>query len=104
MMWMEMEERRSTSSTPTMPSQVTTDSLTSLTSINTNKNIEYRPMPFFQGRATYADKLFKVRSGRFEDLLSDDANIQRGVANHMAGRSVACVDRKVLHLLLLNIL
>lgn len=56
-------------------------------------------MPFFQGRATYADKLFKVRNGRFEDLLSDDANVQRGVANHMAGRSVACVDRKVLHLI-----
>lgn len=48
----------------------------------------------FSGRATYADKLFKFRNGRFEDLLSDDINIRRGVANHMAGRSVACVDRK----------
>ncbi|XP_056590137.1 cartilage acidic protein 1a isoform X1 [Triplophysa dalaica] len=48
----------------------------------------------FSGRATYADKLFKFRNGRFEDLLSDDVNIKKGVANHMAGRSVACVDRK----------
>ncbi|XP_057187989.1 cartilage acidic protein 1a isoform X2 [Triplophysa rosa] len=48
----------------------------------------------FSGRATYADKLFKVRNGRFEDLLSDDVNVKKGVANHMAGRSVACVDRK----------
>lgn len=48
----------------------------------------------FSGRATYADKLFKFRNGRFEDLLSDDVNVRRGVANHMAGRSVACVDRK----------
>ncbi|XP_073698464.1 cartilage acidic protein 1a isoform X2 [Garra rufa] len=48
----------------------------------------------FSGRATYADKLFKFRNGRFEDLLSDDINVRRGVANHMAGRSVACVDRK----------
>ncbi|XP_056312374.1 cartilage acidic protein 1a isoform X1 [Danio aesculapii] len=48
----------------------------------------------FSGRATYADKLFKYRNGRFEDLLSDDVNVRRGVANHMAGRSVACVDRK----------
>lgn len=43
----------------------------------------------------YSDKLFKFRNGRFEDLLSDDLNIARGVANQMAGRSVACVDRKV---------
>ncbi|XP_051559841.1 cartilage acidic protein 1-like isoform X2 [Myxocyprinus asiaticus] len=48
----------------------------------------------FSGRATYADKLFKFRNGRFEDLLSDDINVQRGVANRLAGRSVACVDRK----------
>ncbi|XP_077101945.1 cartilage acidic protein 1a isoform X1 [Siphateles boraxobius] len=48
----------------------------------------------FSGRATYADKLFKFRNGRFEDLLGDDINVQRGVANRMAGRSVACVDRK----------
>ncbi|XP_076001733.1 cartilage acidic protein 1a [Genypterus blacodes] len=48
----------------------------------------------FSGRATYSDKLFKFRNGRFEDLLSDDLNVRRGVANRMAGRSVACVDRK----------
>uniref|UniRef100_A0A8C5D7V2 Cartilage acidic protein 1-like n=1 Tax=Gouania willdenowi TaxID=441366 RepID=A0A8C5D7V2_GOUWI len=48
----------------------------------------------YSGRATYADKLFKFRNGRFEDLLSDELNVQRGVSNRMAGRSVACVDRK----------
>lgn len=47
------------------------------------------------GRATYTDKLFKFRNGRFEDLLNDEINEQRDVANRMAGRSVACVDRKV---------
>lgn len=48
----------------------------------------------YSGRATYSDKLFKFRNGRFEDLLSDPVNVRRGVANRMAGRSVACVDRK----------
>ncbi|XP_077586241.1 cartilage acidic protein 1 isoform X1 [Stigmatopora nigra] len=48
----------------------------------------------FSGRATYTDKLFKFRNGRFEDLLNDDINEHRDVANRMAGRSVACVDRK----------
>lgn len=48
----------------------------------------------YSGRATYTDKLFKFRNGRFEDLLSDELNTRRGVANRMAGRSVACVDRK----------
>ncbi|XP_030589268.1 cartilage acidic protein 1a [Archocentrus centrarchus] len=48
----------------------------------------------YSGRATYTDKLFKFRNGRFEDLLSDELNVRRGVANQMAGRSVACVDRK----------
>ncbi|XP_023678303.1 cartilage acidic protein 1 isoform X2 [Paramormyrops kingsleyae] len=48
----------------------------------------------FSGRATYADKLFKFRGGRFEDLLGDEVNEQRDVANRMAGRSVACVDRQ----------
>lgn len=47
------------------------------------------------GRANYPDKLFKFRNGRFEDLLSDELNVRRGVASRMAGRSVACVDRKV---------
>uniref|UniRef100_A0A8C9WTS9 Cartilage acidic protein 1a n=1 Tax=Sander lucioperca TaxID=283035 RepID=A0A8C9WTS9_SANLU len=48
----------------------------------------------YSGRATYSDKLFKFRNGRFEDLLGDAHNVRRGVANRMAGRSVACVDRK----------
>ncbi|XP_041123889.1 cartilage acidic protein 1-like isoform X2 [Polyodon spathula] len=48
----------------------------------------------FSGLATYSDKLFKFRNGHFEDLLSDDINVRRGVANRMAGRSVACLDRK----------
>ncbi|XP_042358746.1 cartilage acidic protein 1 [Plectropomus leopardus] len=48
----------------------------------------------FSGRSTYSDKLFKFRNGRFEDLLNDDINEHRDVANRMAGRSVACVDRK----------
>ncbi|XP_078268841.1 cartilage acidic protein 1-like [Rhinoraja longicauda] len=48
----------------------------------------------FAGVATYTDKLFKFRNGRWEDILSDDINVHRQVANHFAGRSVACVDRK----------
>lgn len=48
----------------------------------------------YSGAATYSDKLFKWRNGRFEDLLSDELNVRRGVANRMAGRSVACIDRK----------
>ncbi|XP_029012807.1 cartilage acidic protein 1a [Betta splendens] len=48
----------------------------------------------YSGQASYSDKLFKFRNGRFEDLLSEELNVHRGVANHMAGRSVACVDRK----------
>lgn len=48
----------------------------------------------YSGKATYSDKMFKFRNGRFEDLLGDAVNVHRGVANHMAGRSVACVDRK----------
>ncbi|XP_019744837.1 cartilage acidic protein 1a isoform X1 [Hippocampus comes] len=48
----------------------------------------------YSGHATYFDKLFKFRNGRFEDLLSDELNVRRGVASRMAGRSVACVDRK----------
>uniref|UniRef100_UPI0037E8BE1D cartilage acidic protein 1a n=1 Tax=Semicossyphus pulcher TaxID=241346 RepID=UPI0037E8BE1D len=48
----------------------------------------------FSGRGTYFDKLFKFRNGRFEDLISDELNMRRGIANRMAGRSVACVDRK----------
>ncbi|XP_058044267.1 cartilage acidic protein 1 isoform X3 [Ahaetulla prasina] len=45
----------------------------------------------FSGVATYTDKLFKFRNGRWEDILSDEVN--RGVASRFAGRSVACVDR-----------
>ncbi|XP_006000254.1 cartilage acidic protein 1 isoform X2 [Latimeria chalumnae] len=48
----------------------------------------------FSGVATYLDKLFKFRNGRWEDILSDEVNLQRNVANRFAGRSVACVDRK----------
>ncbi|XP_051507729.1 cartilage acidic protein 1-like [Myxocyprinus asiaticus] len=48
----------------------------------------------FSGRATYTDKLFKFRNSRFEDLLNDEINEHRDVANRVAGRSVACVDRK----------
>lgn len=47
----------------------------------------------FPGVATYTDKLFKFRNGRWEDILSDEVN--RGVASRFAGRSVACVDRLV---------
>lgn len=55
----------------------------------------WRSLHLRSGRATYTDKLFKFRNGRFEDLLNDDINEHRDVANRMAGRSVACVDRKV---------
>ncbi|XP_030060655.1 cartilage acidic protein 1 [Microcaecilia unicolor] len=48
----------------------------------------------FSGVATYKDKLFKFRNERWEDVLSDEVNLNRGVANLFAGRSVACVDRK----------
>nr|BAC27817.1 unnamed protein product [Mus musculus] len=47
----------------------------------------------FSGVATYTDKLFKFRNNRWEDILSDDVNVARGVASLFAGRSVACVDR-----------
>lgn len=45
--------------------------------------------------ATYTDKLFKFRHGRWEDVLSDEVNRRRDVASRFAGRSVACVDRTV---------
>lgn len=51
------------------------------------------PCPPPAGMATYTDKLFKLRNGRWEDLLSDEVN--RDVASRFAGRSVACVDRTV---------
>ncbi|KAG8523518.1 Cartilage acidic protein 1, partial [Galemys pyrenaicus] len=47
----------------------------------------------FSGVATYSDKLFKFRNNRWEDILSDEVNVARGVASLFAGRSVACVDR-----------
>lgn len=50
-------------------------------------------MPPPPGMATYTDKLFKLRNGRWEDILSDEVN--RDVASRFAGRSVACVDRTV---------
>ncbi|TKS85610.1 Cartilage acidic protein 1 ASPIC [Collichthys lucidus] len=47
----------------------------------------------FSGRATYSDKLFKFRNGRFEDLLNDDINEHRDgtgryaiyIANYASG-------------------
>ncbi|XP_074550180.1 cartilage acidic protein 1a [Halichoeres trimaculatus] len=48
----------------------------------------------YSGAASYFDKLFKFRNGSFEDVLRDEVNTDRGVAKKMAGRSVACVDRK----------
>nr|XP_030721124.1 cartilage acidic protein 1 isoform X3 [Globicephala melas] len=48
----------------------------------------------FSGVATYTDKLFKFRDNRWEDILSDEVNVARGVASLFAGRSVACVDRR----------
>lgn len=53
----------------------------------------HRPVPPSPGMATYTDKLFKLRNGRWEDILSDEVN--REVASRFAGRSVACVDRTV---------
>lgn len=50
---------------------------------------------FSPGVATYTDKLFKFRNNRWEDILSDEVNVARGVASLFAGRSVACVDRTV---------
>lgn len=46
----------------------------------------------FGGKATYGDKLFKWRDGRYVDLFSDPGNQAIG-ATMYAGRSVACVDR-----------
>jgi len=45
----------------------------------------------YSGMASYSDKLFKFRNGRYEDILSDEVN--RNIASFFAGRSVACVDR-----------
>uniref|UniRef100_A0A8C5WGA9 Cartilage acidic protein 1 n=1 Tax=Leptobrachium leishanense TaxID=445787 RepID=A0A8C5WGA9_9ANUR len=48
----------------------------------------------FSGMATYSDKLFKFRNGRWENILNDEVNLRRDVTNWFAGRSVACIDRK----------
>lgn len=53
------------------------------------------PLLLPPGVATYTDKLFKFRNSRWEDILSDEVNVARGVASLFAGRSVACVDRTV---------
>ncbi|XP_030889407.1 cartilage acidic protein 1 [Leptonychotes weddellii] len=55
--------------------------------------IHQPPFLFSPGVATYTDKLFKFRNNRWEDILSDEVNVARGVASLFAGRSVACVDR-----------
>jgi len=45
----------------------------------------------YSGQATYPDKLFKWRNGKYEDIFSQDIN--KDVSSYSAGRSVACVDR-----------
>ncbi|KAK7074948.1 Cartilage acidic protein 1 [Halocaridina rubra] len=45
----------------------------------------------YSGMATYSDKLFKFRDGKYVDILSDSIN--SNIASYFAGRSVACVDR-----------
>lgn len=45
----------------------------------------------YSGIASYSDKLFKFRNGKYEDILSDPVN--QNIASFFAGRSVACVDR-----------
>lgn len=52
--------------------------------LNTNKA--------YSGVSSYSDKLFKWRNGQYEDLLSDDVNLDLEAKN-FAGRSVACLDR-----------
>lgn len=47
----------------------------------------------YAGRASYGDKLFKWRGGRFVDLYADYVN-RNILAKGFAGRSVACIDRK----------
>lgn len=47
----------------------------------------------YAGRASYGDKLFKYRDGKYVDLFSDPENRDLD-AKHFAGRSVACIDRK----------
>ncbi|XP_070573035.1 cartilage acidic protein 1-like isoform X2 [Ptychodera flava] len=46
----------------------------------------------YSGYATYTDKLFKFRDGKYVDLFQDEVN--KDAIRLYAGRSVACVDRK----------
>jgi len=45
----------------------------------------------YSGQASYPDKLFKFRDGKYTDIFSDEIN--QGVSSYSAGRSVACIDR-----------
>eukprot|EP00091_Calanus_sinicus_P005345 TRINITY_DN1578_c0_g2_i3.p1 TRINITY_DN1578_c0_g2~~TRINITY_DN1578_c0_g2_i3.p1 ORF type:complete len:337 (+),score=105.99 TRINITY_DN1578_c0_g2_i3:79-1011(+) len=45
----------------------------------------------YSGKATYPDKLFKWRDGRYVDIFSDRINL--AVSSFSAGRSVGCIDR-----------
>lgn len=90
---MGMDEKRSMFSTQTMLSQVFPSNIVIH---NRVKHLKFDISFFYLGRATYADKLFKFRNGRYVDILNDEINEQRDVVNRMAGRSVACVDRKVI--------
>jgi len=45
----------------------------------------------YSGKATYPDKLFKWRNGKYVDIFSDTLN--EAVSSYSAGRSVGCIDR-----------
>jgi len=45
----------------------------------------------YSGKASYPDKLFKWRNGKYEDIFSDEIN--EAVSSYSAGRSVGCIDR-----------
>jgi len=45
----------------------------------------------YSGQATYPDKLFKWKQGKYVDIFSDPIN--KAVSSYSAGRSVGCVDR-----------
>jgi len=45
----------------------------------------------YSGKATYPDKLFKWRDGKYVDIFSDRINL--AVSSFSAGRSVGCIDR-----------
>ncbi|KAK8741736.1 hypothetical protein OTU49_002364 [Cherax quadricarinatus] len=46
---------------------------------------------FLNSNQKYRDKLFKFRNGHYEDILADEIN--QDIASHLAGLSVACIDR-----------